>query len=374
MFLKALAFIDAEKKNLLALLKQTANINSPTFSEKEKIIFLQQQLKKSGIKSVIDNYGTLAGRLNGSLKSGRKVLVIAHTDTVLKPVGKVKETEKYFFGHGVCDNSTGVVALLTILRLIKQFKFNFSGQLIFAFTVQEEGLGAKKGMQFVMSKIGHVDAVVNLESHDVGRIINESPGQYRAELVVEVSKAGHSFRDFGNPNAIILLAQFMAEFAKLPGFKKRETTFNIGKIEGGEGINAIAKQAQILLEIRSLKQEKLVFLKQQLKKLEQRFFNPKKGIKLTKKVFADTLAASLPKSNKIYKLTQEVHDYLKIKSWLEMGNNDGEVALAKGIPMVTLGSSWGYKTHSLEEYVDKQSFILGLKQDFLVVLNILINF
>lgn len=372
--LNALAFIESDKKKLFYLLRQTADIPSPTFSERKKTLFLQNQLSQVDYKTIIDSHGNLCGHIGNLSKDVKKILIVAHIDTVLKPVTKTKETDKYLFGHGVCDNSTGVLALLTILRIIKALKLTFPSQLYYAFTVQEEGLGGKKGMKFVTDKIKDIDAVVNLESHNVGRIVNQSPGQYRLEFSIEVKKAGHSFRDFGNPNAIIAISKFITEFSKLPGFKRGDTTYNIGKIEGGEGINAIAKKGRFLLEIRSLKQDKLIYLKEQLKKLSLAFFDPKKGIQLTPKVFVDTEAASFPKTHKIYRLTHEVHTYLGIRSFFEMGNNDGEISLSKGIPTVTIGSSIGYKTHSFDEYVDKKSFILGLKQDLLVVLNVLHNF
>lgn len=372
--LKALTFIEQDKTNLLQILKQIADIPSPTFSEKEKILFLKNQVSKWDYHATTDSYGNLYGKIGNLTAKSRRILIVAHTDTVLKPPGKVRETKTYFFGHGVCDNSTGVLALLTILQVIKKFDLSFPSELQYAFTVQEEGLGGKKGMSYIINKNKDINAVINLESHNVGRIVNQSPGQYRVEISIEVERAGHSFRDFGNPNAIVTISQFITELAHLPGFKKGETTFNIGKIEGGEGINAIAKRGKFLLEIRSLKQDKLIFLKQQIKKLSRSFFTSKHGIQHNQKIFADSIAASLPKNHKIYKLTRQAQDYLKIRSFYEMGNNDGEVALAKGIPTVTIGSSLGYKTHSLDEYVDKNSVIAGLKQDFLVVLNVLHNF
>ncbi len=371
---KALASIETGKKNLFSLLKQIADIPSPTFSEKEKILFLQKQLSKLGLKALIDTYGNLHGNIQGLSKKGHKILVVAHTDTVFNPAKKIRETGKYFFGHGACDNSTGVLALLTLLHLIKKFKISFPGQLLYAFTVQEEGLGGKGGMKFILDHLKNVDGVVNLESHNLGRIINQSPGQYRLELIIEAEKGGHSFRDFGNPNAIVVTSNFITEFSQLPGFKKGKTTFNLGKIEGGEGINTIAKKVQLSIEIRSLDQRKLTSLKQKLNQLSQHFFNPKKGVSLTRKIYADTTAASFPKNHKIYRLTRAVHHYLGIRSFFEMGNNDGEVSLARGIPTVTIGSSIGFKTHSPDEYVDKKSFILGLKQDLLVVLNVLHHF
>jgi len=357
---KVFSFIEQDEKNILGLVKELADIPSPTFAEKEKILFLQKLVANLGYKTFIDKCGNLYGSINGGKAA---VLVVSHTDTVLTPQAKVRQDNKYFYGHGVCDNSTGIVALLTILKLIKKFNFKLPKKLLFAFTVAEEGLGAKTGMKFLMKNHKNIDAVINLESHNIGRIINQSPGQYRIKLTIETAKAGHSFRDFGNPNPIVTACQIISNFAKLPGFKKGETTFNIGTIQGGQGINSIPQNCQILLEIRSVKQEKLKFLKDNLKKILKHH----KEVKITQEIIADTQAAFLPKTHKIYKLVEKVHKNLGIKSFFEMANNDAEVSLGLGIPTVTIGSSIGFNTHSQVEYVDKESIILGIKQDFLIV-------
>jgi len=362
-----LKFIEREKKNILDLVKKIAGISSSTFCEKQKILFLKKHLKSLGYKTFIDKAGNLCGQIN---KKSPSVLVIAHTDTVLTPDAKIKEDKKYFYGHGVCDNTTGVVALLTILKLIKKFSLKFPINLMFAFTVCEEGQGAKKGMKYFMKSNKNINCVINLESHNLGRIINKSPGQYRVKILLETQKAGHSFRDFDNPNPIVILSRIISDFSQLPGFKKNETTFNIGAIQGGQEINVIPKNTQVLLEIRSVDQKKLSFLKEEL----QKNLNKYPQVKVTQDIIADSRAVSLPKTHKIYKLVQKVHKKLGIKSFFEMGNNDGEISLSLGIPTVTIGSSNGFKTHSQDEYVDKESIILGIKQDFLIVWQVLNNF
>lgn len=364
---KVVLFIDKNEKNILTLAKQIAAIPSPTFAERKKILFLQQYLSDLGYKTCIDKAGNLTGRINQKIPS---VLVVAHTDTVLTPEKKVREDDKYLYGHGVCDNTAGVVALLTILKVIKKFNLDFPRNLKFAFTVAEEGLGAKSGMKYLMKENKQIKAVLNLESHNLGRIVNQSPGQYRVKISLEALNPGHSFRDFGNPNPIVIASQVISDFAKLPGFIKKETTFNVGFIQGGQGINSIPKKAEFFLEVRSIDQRKLSFLKNNLDKLLKQH----KEIKITQQIIADSQAASLPQNHKIYKLVQKVHKNLGIKSFFDLGNNDGEVSLVLGIPTVTVGSSLGYKTHSQDEYLDKHSLILGIKQELMVVVEILEKF
>lgn len=370
----ALSYLKKKQKQFLNLLKKIASIPSPTFIEKEKITFLRNRLLKLGFRNIyIDRQGNCRGKIPSLKSKQKKILLVAHTDTVLRPEKEIKETKDYLFGHGVCDNSTGVIALLTILTLIKKFKIDFPSQLDFAFTVQEEGLGAKKGMKFILNQLKNLDAVVNLESHNIGRVTNQSVGQYRVKITVTTKKNGHSWRDFGHPNAIVQLSHLLSRFAQTGHFRKERLTFNLGQIEGGEAINTITQQASCLLEIRGLVQKELDAKKERLHKIIKEITSQEKGLQFKLEPLADSPAASFPQNHQLYQLTQEVQKFLKIKIFFDAGNNDGDVSLAKGLPTVTLGSSIGFQTHSQEEYLDKNSLLLGIKQDFLSLLNILNN-
>jgi len=139
-------------------------------------------------------------------------------------------------------------------------------------------------------------------------------------------------------------------------------------------VNVIAKKASCLLEIRAVNQRHLDDLKAKLQKLIKKISSEYKEIRILLKVLAETKAASFPKNHRLYRLTRQVQNYLGIRSFFEAGNNDGDISLAQGIPTVTLGSRLGFKTHSQEEYLEKKSLLTGIKQDFLVLLNILNNF
>ena len=48
--------------------------------------------------------------------------------------------------------------------------------------------------------------------------------------------------------------------------------------------------------------------------------------------------------------------------------------MAAGIPTVTIGTSEGWNTHSLNEYMEKKSLQLGIKQVFGVVYAVASNY
>lgn len=365
-----------KKISLVSLLKEVASIPSPTGSEQEKMLFLKKKLKEIDTEALIDSIGNCVVKLPAKISKSKKktILIVAHADTACDPGKnhKITEDAEYLYGHGICDNSAGVTGLLTVISLIQKHQIAFSNHLIFAFTVGEEGLGGKRGMKQIIKDYGkQIGAVINVESHHIGRVTNQVIGQYRSELSIDTKAGGHSFRDFGRPNANVILAQIISDFShfKLPQANGK-TTFNVGQMKGEGSINAIPKIASCLLEIRSEDNGSLQKVRQAFESILKKYRKQYPNIDITVNVSAEVPAVIFPENHRIYKMTMDVQKQLGITPKIDAGNNDGDVSLAKGIPTVTIGTTRGWNTHSLNEYMEKKSLQLGIKQVFGVVYTI----
>ncbi len=366
--------IDHQQSKLLQLLVSIARIPSPTGHEQEKMQFIQETLLSCGLRDVsLDRIGNCIARLPGAARTGRRktLLIVAHADTACDP-GKtvaIREDEHYLYGHGVSDNSAGVTGLLTTIRLLQEHHLSFPHDLLFGFTVGEEGLGAKRGMKQLIKDYGkQVAAVINVESHHIGRVTNQAIGQYRCELTIDTNIGGHSFRDFGRPNANVILAHIISDFAHvtLPQTQGK-TTFNVGQMVGEGSVNAIPRLASCLFEIRSEENNQLRQAREVFEAIVERYRKQFPAVSLTVKVVAETAAVTLPPDHPIYQITMQVQKALGIPSKFTAGNTDGDVSLAAGIPTVTIGTSEGWNTHSLHEYLEKKTLPLGVKQVFAVI-------
>ncbi|MBI4039027.1 M20/M25/M40 family metallo-hydrolase [Candidatus Daviesbacteria bacterium] len=378
---KILQDIERSQEKLLNLLIQIAKIPSPTGFEKVKIEYIKDQLSKLGLKKVIiDDAGNCIANLPAQNKSkqSKTILVVAHTDTACDPGGEVqiREDKKYIYGHGICDNSAGVVGLLTTLELIQKNNLKFPHNLIFGFTVGEEGLGAKRGMKAIIKRFGkEIDAVINVESHHIGRVTNQAIGQYRSEIIIDTKIGGHSYRDFGRPNANVILASIISDFSKFKlSQKKGKTTFNIGDMKGEASINAIASKSACLFEIRSEDNDSLLKTQQKLESILNQYRKKFPGVEITNNISAQVPAVTFSKNHKIYHLTTKAQKKLGITPKINAGNTDGDVSLAANIPTVTIGTSEGWNTHSFDEYMEKASLSLGIKQVFLVINEVASNY
>ncbi|MEK7217975.1 MAG: M20/M25/M40 family metallo-hydrolase [Patescibacteria group bacterium] len=350
-------------------LKTICQIPAPTFHEREKIEYLISILSSLGLKKVsIDSEGNALGFLAADPEDSRFVLLSAHADTACEaplPI-EVKDDGKFLHAHGICDNTAGVTALLMFLKFVRKEKIALRKNYLIAFTVGEEGLGAKRGMKAVLKEHGKkISYVVNIESHDIGRITNACVGQYRARLTVSAKQKGaHSWRNFGEPNAVVILSSIISDLSKMR--IPKETTYNVTAVQGGKGINSIPNDASCLLEFRAKEQGNIDAFVKRFQAILRRYKSGK--VKCVPEVLAVNAAAGLPKELPIYGITSRVQKSLGIEPFFKLGNTDGDVSLAMGIPTVTLGAGNGFATHSLEEKLEKKTYLKGIEQVIGIIL------
>lgn len=364
-------FLKKQEDRVFSTLKEVCEIPSPTFHEEAKMRYLSDRLKKLGLcDAKMDATGNAIGKMISDPTDEKFVLISAHADTACESPVPIKVEEKggHLFAHGICDNTAGITAVLTFLDFLGTSNVRLRHNYLIAFTVGEEGLGAKCGMKGVMRDYGKkIRYVVNVESHDIGRVTNACVGQLRGQLRIAAKQKGaHSWRNFGEPNAVVILSRIISDFSEVK--VASGATFNITAIKGGQGINAIPNEAQCLFECRSGKQKDIEFLVKQWHQIIRKHCTGK--VKADFEVLATTQAASLPKTHSIYSITQRVQKSLGIKPYFKTGNTDGDVSLALDIPTVTLGSSNGFATHSLEEHMEKSSYLSGVEQIIRIILTL----
>ncbi|OGK14328.1 hypothetical protein A3A93_03285 [Candidatus Roizmanbacteria bacterium RIFCSPLOWO2_01_FULL_38_12] len=368
MEINPLDFIDDHFESIVKEIKTIASISSPPFEEEKKIKYLKEKVARyQFLKNIsVDKEGNLSAFLHG--KQNKNVLLVAHTDTALKVENNnISIKGNRIYGHGVCDNTSGVVALLTLLQFLEDGHITPAYNLIFLFTVGEEGIGGKRGMKYFLKHNRHITTVINVESHNVGRITTAAIGQFRAKIEVICDKGGHSWRDFGNPNAVCILANLITDLQKSDLFQKGETSYTFSLLDGGQSINVIPTSASVMYEFRSLSMMKFkkihTLFNTTIRSYKKHY--PESIVKI--KIIADSLPVALGKNHPLITFTENIHKKLHITSFYKEGNADGDISLNLGIPTVTIGTSKGYNTHSVKEYVEKNSFKKGYAQLFYMI-------
>src|SRR5450432_2891872 len=228
---------------------QLCRVPAPTFVEQERAAWFQEQFREAGWDAGIDR----AGNVIAMLGAAPYVALTAHLDTVLAPRGKDDigvQPDGRFRGPGVSDNGAGLAALLAVARAWKNaaqppvpgFNQNASAGLLLVANVGEEGEGNLLGMRHLcrQSPLGRkARAFVIVDGANTDHITTRALGSRRFEVAF-TGPGGHSWSDFGVGNPIHALCRAVALFAETKVDGSPKSSLNVGLLDGGTGVNAIA--------------------------------------------------------------------------------------------------------------------------------------
>lgn len=337
-------------------------IAAPTFHEAERARhiagrFADLGLADTAMDEVSNVYGRWAGR-----RSDAAILILAHTDTVFAADTDltVERRGNIIQGPGLGDNSIGVAGLLGLMKFLHESDVQPACDIWFAANSCEEGLGDLKGAKALFARLGsQISAVINLEGLAFGHIYNAGIAVHRLRITARAD-GGHSWLHYGRPSAIHSLLELGMQIASLDIPSRPRTTFNIGLIEGGQAINAIASQASLWLDLRSVSPAALERLRRQVHQLVQ--LQRQKGLEYDLEVVGDRPAGHISADHALVKGALAALAETGVKGALEAGSTDGNVPLSQGCPAVTIGITRGGHAHRLDEYIEARPVRSGLKQ------------
>jgi len=352
----------------IALTASIAQIPAPTGAEAERAAFVAQEMRAIGLADVhTDGVGNAIGRRPGS-GNGPTVMIAAHTDTVFSADTDltVRRTTERIAGPGVGDNSLGVAAMLAAARLLTTLDVATAGDILFVADVGEEGLGDLRGMrEAVRTYRDHLGAVVAVEGHNLGRVTHRAVGSRRYRITVQ-GPGGHSWGNYGRPNAIHVLAKLITDLVALPIPSTPKTSLSVGTIEGGVSVNTIAPTAATLVDLRSISQANLERLAGLVERTVRAVHIP--DVQVTAAVLGDRPAGDLPADAPIVRTCMETLRALGIPPTLDASSTDANVPIGLGIPAVCIGIAEGGNAHRLEEFIRISTIPSGLQQLLLLIL------
>ena len=349
--------------------QQLCRIPAPTFLEQQRAEWFVAQFRSYGCTAKLDRAGNVLATLSPDPETPA-LAVTAHLDTVLAP--RTKEDiavapDGKLRGPGVSDNGCGLAALLALARALKLHIRGASpwDRLLFVANVGEEGEGNLSGMRH-LCKTAETEALLILDGASTDHVTTEALGSRRYEITLS-GPGGHSWSDFGTVNPIHALTRAMAAFTdtRLPA----RTTLNVGMIEGGSGVNAIATQARAKIDIRSEANAPMEDLVQQLtqaieKTLEQEHTRSTIG-KLTAKIkeIGSRPAGRLDPNSRLLAALRQVDAHLGLRPRNECASTDANIPLALGLQAISIGAGGqGGGAHTPNEWFNPEGRDLGLKR------------
>lgn len=363
--------ISAYQSELIQLISDLCRIPAPSHKEQRRAAFCKDWLERAGFSDVlIDEACNVLAPL-GDL-SQEIVVFMAHTDTVFPEETELPQRleDGKLFAPGVGDDTANLANLMFCARYALQNMPQPPHGILFVCNSCEEGLGNLKGSRQLMKDYGtRVKAVYSFDGYMNGAC-NHAVGSHRYRVTIK-TEGGHSYGDFGNQNAIAVMAAMIEQIYRIQPPKEGKTTYNVGAIEGGTSVNTIAQKASMLFEYRSDSQSGLSFMKDRFESLVQDL--QLCGVDIEVKLLGER--PGMPSGEHLQQRALEVRFseiYRKVLGKeidFHAGSTDCNIPLSMGIPAICCGTVLGGKPHTYEEWISLDSLADGLRLALSMVLS-----
>jgi acetylornithine deacetylase/succinyl-diaminopimelate desuccinylase-like protein len=280
---------------------------------------------------------------------------------------------------GVADDGCGLAAIVAIARAFEECGIETAGSLLFVCTVGEEGEGDLRGVRHLLMKgewARRTDAFISVDGPSLERVTNAALASRRYRVRCR-GAGGHSWGDFGVANPVHALGRAVARLAAYPAPKRPRTTFNVGRIEGGCGVNVIPREASMDVDLRSESAEELArldaFFRRAAREAAEDENNARRNgtppLELEVKLIGDRPGGATAPEHQLVRLALEATRALGSRPYLDCSSTDSNIAISLGLPAVTIGAGGSSgNTHTLDEWYDPRGRDLGLKRALLVAL------
>lgn len=350
----------------LALLKTLAAIPAPSHHEEKRAGFIHNWLVATGANDAyIDEAKNVILPFDCDGRDGITVY-LAHTDVVfpdLTPL-PVRQEGRMLYAPGVGDDTANAAAILTCAKYILQQGLRPREPVLLVLDSGEEGLGNLKGVrQIVHDFAGRIKEMISFDCTMGEGMVCRAVGSERWRIKAS-TVGGHSFGDFGSPNAIHLMAGLINRLysQKMPYWGDQKTTYNVGTVAGGTSVNTIAQDAEILYEYRSDDKKALDYMRRQFSVIMEEVKGPDARWEL--ELLGERPCGGGVDAAAEERLLQRCEKAIEAITGEPVlrrsGSTDANIPFSLGIPAVTFGLYQGGGAHTREEWLDIDSLKPGL--------------
>lgn len=334
-------------------------VAAPPFAEGPRGELVARMLAEAGAPDVTtDAVGNVIAKFPGGVDpDAPPVAFAAHLDTVFAAdvaIAVTREGDR-LAAPGIGDNSLGVAALVHLARHLAGRALQRPLWLVA--TVGEEGLGDLRGAKALVAEHA-LAGFVAVEGSMLDTITVAAVGSLRHRVTVR-GPGGHSWADRGGPSAIHALVRGLG--AALDAIPAREdVAFNVGTIEGGTGVNAIAAEASALLDLRCGDDDDLQALAAGVH-AAIRAGAGTDGVAVEIDQLGHRPGGALPAGHPLLDCARRARAAAGLPPALENASStDANAAHGRGVPAITVGITTGGNLHRLDEYLDLPPIAGGL--------------
>ncbi len=229
---------------------EIAQVPAPHGAEQRRAEVVGGWWRDAGFDQVrTDEVGNCWARARAG--AGPAVVLAAHLDTVFGPETEhvVNRSGHRLVGPSVGDDSVALAALGAVGRLIAAS--DGSAAVLLVATVGEEGYGLLAGARHAVAHPPmELGAFIAVEGNYLGRLGTVGIGSQRWRVLV-TGPGGHAWEQSTAASAVHEAGRLVHALSLVPTMPGT-TSLNVGKLEGGEAINAKGRRATFELELRGI--------------------------------------------------------------------------------------------------------------------------
>ena len=328
-----------------------AELPGGTGHEGVRIDWLNKRLAAAPGSRHVDGVGNLVWTFG---PPPYRLAVLVHVDDVFgeQTARGVIRRDGWLCGPGIGDNAIAVATAVAVIE--RALAAPGEKPLAVVFTVGEEGLGGLRGARHACRELVP-EAVLALEGHGSDRVFTDAVGSLRVRLTV-TGPGGHSWWDRGRASAVHELVRLLTGMiASVPA----PLSVNVGLVDGGTGVNAIAARASATVEWRATDQ---AALDRQEAALAELATEVSPGLRLEAERLDRRPAGSVPLTHPLVAAVLRARRAVGLPDATGDGSTDANAALAAGIPAVALGCCVGEDMHAPTERIRADSIAAGASQ------------
>jgi len=334
---------------------EIASVPAPTGAEADRAALVDAWWREDGWARVeADATGNVWALARPG--EGGAVVLAAHLDTVF-PADLphiVREEAGRLVGPSVGDDSVALASLSAVGTLLS----GTSGRPVWLLaTTGEEGLGNLSGIIGALDRFASpIEALVAVEGNYLGRVSVVGVGSLRWRASVS-GPGGHAWEASEMPSAVHAAADMIRDITRLVVADAR-VAVNVGRIGGGEAINARARACWFELDVRSDDPVALATLEAEARALIER--NARDPLEVEVEELGRRPAGALETDHPLVRAAIAALTDAGIPPVSVATSTDANAAHARGVPAIAVGVTTGGDEHTPDEWVDIAPIARGL--------------
>ncbi len=351
---------DTDEQTLDDQLALTA-IAAPPFGESARAEAMRERLARAGLHDArIDGIGNVIALRPGSGGAMAPVILSAHLDTVFSedvPI-EVSRQGDLLTGPGISDDGRGLAVVLAVARALEAGAVATRRPILFAATVGEEGLGDLRGAKHLVSGAGagsDAAGFISVDGAGLDRIVTRGLGSRRFRLSVR-GPGGHSWQNRGTCNPIHALGRAVESLAELLDPHDPSSSLTVARWGGGTSINAIAQEAWIEIDCRSVEEDRLASMETGVRHVAAAAVSVEAAgcqgdLELRMESVGIRPSGATDPHSAVVRAARRATEAVGAEPVFCLASTDANAAMAQGIPALTMGGGGeAGQAHTTEEW------------------------